>query len=217
MEYHKKYFRKPNHLKIIENCIEVSEELPARTEHHPLNILQVGRFIWKKDYETAIRCISYLYHQLGQTNICYHIAGYGSAETSIRQWLCDYQIEPVTQLHIKPDYLAELYRTADIYLSSSVEEGFPNTIMEAMSHGLPIVATIAGDTAQLVTPDNGFLSPRKDFGQLAAALHTLCNQYHLRIRMGNCSYEKIKKHYTMEAFRAKYEAFLQELLQSKTN
>ena len=46
---------------------------------------------------------------------------------------------------------------ADVFINMSSSEGLPVSIMEAMSYGIPVMATNVGGTAELVNADNGFL------------------------------------------------------------
>ena len=46
--------------------------------------------------------------------------------------------------------LKEYYSNSDIFLNTSVVEGMPNAVMEAMSFQLPVIATNAGDTKESV-------------------------------------------------------------------
>ena len=49
-----------------------------------------------------------------------------------------------------PAELADLYRAADVLLLTSRREGRPNVVLEALASGLPVVATAAGGTAELL-------------------------------------------------------------------
>jgi glycosyltransferase involved in cell wall biosynthesis len=68
--------------------------------------------------------------------------------------------------------LASLYRNAGVYVQPSMREGFPLTVLEAASHGLPLV--LSDIPAHLeVLPSNrpgGRLYPRGDSSELARAL-----------------------------------------------
>jgi glycosyltransferase involved in cell wall biosynthesis len=82
--------------------------------------------------------------------------------------------------------------TADIYVQSSHQEGLPNSVLEAMACGLPVVATRVGGTEELVVDgDNGLLVPPGDAGCLAAALSRLLQDGDARRRMGQRSRARI--------------------------
>jgi glycosyltransferase involved in cell wall biosynthesis len=66
----------------------------------------------------------------------------------------------------RPDMPA-VYNALDVACSSSVSEGFPNAIAEAMACGVPCVVTDAGDLRRLVG-DTGIVVPRRAPGRLAA-------------------------------------------------
>ena len=49
--------------------------------------------------------------------------------------------------------------TVDLFLNASSSEGLPVSIMEAMSHGIPVIATDSGGVKEIVVPGTGFLLP----------------------------------------------------------
>ena len=55
------------------------------------------------------------------------------------------------------DYLARV--PVDVFINVSKSEGIPVSIMEAMSFGIPCIATAVGGTPEIVNDDNGFLLP----------------------------------------------------------
>ena len=67
------------------------------------------------------------------------------------------------------DDMPEVYNALDIACSSSLSEGLPNTIAEAMACGVPCVVTDVGDSALLVG-DTGIVVPPNDPQALAQAL-----------------------------------------------
>ena len=77
------------------------------------------------------------------------------------------------------DEVRQAYRDADLFvLASRVtadgdRDGIPNVLVEAMSHGLPVVATWAGAIPELVTPTTGILVAPGDPGVLSTALAAL--------------------------------------------
>jgi glycosyltransferase involved in cell wall biosynthesis len=71
--------------------------------------------------------------------------------------------------------ISDLYPAMDILCSSSVSEGFPNVIAEAMASGVPCVATDTGNTAALLQ-GRGLVVPTRSGLKLAEALRNLCEE-----------------------------------------
>jgi glycosyltransferase involved in cell wall biosynthesis len=70
--------------------------------------------------------------------------------------------------------VVSLYGSADVFIMPSYREGFPRVILEAMAAGLPIVATDAGGTAELVGPkQRRFIVPRDFEEEFGKRLHSL--------------------------------------------
>ena len=64
-------------------------------------------------------------------------------------------------------------RPFDVFINTSKKEGVPVSIMEAMRHGIPVIAPRVGGIPELVTPDAGFLyaPERGEEGVLEALNH----------------------------------------------
>lgn len=194
---------------VIENAITERIDFPDRTNKMPVNILMVGRFVEQKDYLTGIKAISHLYYDLNFKSIRVTIAGFGELEDTIRVWIERFKLEEIADILIKPDNLTQLYTFSDIFFNSSIFEGLSNSIIEAMIHGLPIVATNTGDIEkQVVHGRNGFISDVGDYETLGKNLYTLCMDYSTRIEFGRISYHMANQIYGFEHFQKKYLNFI---------
>ncbi len=78
----------------------------------------------------------------------------------------------------------ELLAAADIYVSSSIWEGLPMSILEAMIAGLPVIATGVGDIPRVVTSDAGLIVPPAQPEALAEAMARLLDDPALCQSMG---------------------------------
>lgn len=72
----------------------------------------------------------------------------------------------------------------DLFALPSLTEGTPNSLVEAMSQGLPVVASAVGGVPDLITPEVGALVRPGDPASLAAELVALSTDAGLRARMG---------------------------------
>jgi len=207
----KKYSYNQNKSILIPNCFEVSNSLLIRNKKNVNFILSVGRFVDVKDYKTALKAIKFLV-SLKKYSIFYKIIGYGPLEPNIREWINELELNDFVQLLINPNDLDSHYKEADIYLSTSIFEGMSNTVMEAMSFSLPIVATNVGDNDILIENDvNGYLANVGDHLEIASKLELLIQSYKNRINMGMKSYQKLKQNFGMDKFRENYIKLIDEL------
>ncbi|MCF2658957.1 glycosyltransferase [Parabacteroides distasonis] len=186
---------------VIPNCFPNIAGSIRRADREVKTIITVGRFDEVKDYKTLIASVS----KIDRNDFRLCIVGYGVLEKQIREWIKQYGIEEKTDIHIKPNNVADLERNADIYISTSLFEGTSNSIMEAMNWSLPIVATKVGDNDHLVHEGvNGYLHPVGDVSGIAGSLHRLLSSVELRNRLGERSNQNLKDSYSIEVFKNRY-------------
>ena len=90
-----------------------------------------------------------------------------------------------------------VYRRADLFASPTYSEGFSNTILEAMSAGLPIASCHAvGVVDCLRDGENGLLVQPGDIHALADALGRLLDDAPLRRRLAECAFEEVHRLYS---------------------
>ncbi len=101
--------------------------------------------------------------------------GRGPLEAELRARVARAGLEARVQLlgEAPPERLALWYCAADALLLTSTREGRPNVVLEALSSGLPVLATDAGGTRELLESDPRLLATSRDAGALAAQLNAL--------------------------------------------
>jgi glycosyltransferase involved in cell wall biosynthesis len=90
-------------------------------------------------------------------------------------------------------------RSLDVFVLPSLAEGTPNSVIEAMAHGLPVIATEVGGIPDLLSPDTGILVPPGDAAALTEAMRRLALDPHLRAAMGRAARERYLKLSSPEA------------------
>ncbi len=91
-----------------------------------------------------------------------------------------------------------VYNALDCVVSTSISEGFSNSLGEAMACGVPCVATDVGD-ARALLGDTGSLVPAGDVTAIAAALHALLDLPPADLReLGASARERIVRNYSVD-------------------
>ena len=91
-----------------------------------------------------------------------------------------------------------ILKSTDIYVQTSLEEGFGRAISEAMSVNKPIVMTDAGGCTELIDKNSGIITPKKDSKAIAKAISKLVNNDSLRIQMGLNAKNRIESVYHID-------------------
>ncbi len=108
-----------------------------------------------------------------------------------------------------PDLLA----ATTVLVSTSIQETFGRTLIEAMALGKPVVATRCGGPEEVVVDgETGFVVPPKDPEATAAAVLKLLNDPALAARMGAAGRRRVERHFTADAFARGIEAVIEEAL-----
>ena len=114
------------------------------------------------------------------------------------------------------DDVLQLLPAFDIFIQPSHHEGLPNTVLEAMAAGLPVVATSVGGTPELVVNgETGLLVPSRDSDALAGAITELLEQPEVRDSLGQAGQERVKLHFSVDEMVRKIEQLYEQLLAEK--
>jgi glycosyltransferase involved in cell wall biosynthesis len=104
----------------------------------------------------------------------------------------------------------------DLFVQPSLHEGMPNTILEAMAAGLPVVATAVGGTPEVVVDGvTGLLVPPRDPSGLTEAIASLLRDPGLRRTMGRAGRGRVAERFTVERMIEQTEKVYEQLLTEK--
>lgn len=114
------------------------------------------------------------------------------------------------------EQMPELYRQADLLLLATVREGLPMAVLEAMSCGLPVVATRCSSLPELIDDDsNGYLCELGDVDDFAETINRLADSPAARKVAGQSNRARIEQDFTLDRMVTKYRTLFEQVLQGQ--
>lgn len=123
-------------------------------------------------------------------NIYLKIIGDGDERTRLEELIKKLNIEDKVEFlgQISHENIFSYYQEANVFVLPSLNEGMSNTMLEALSSGLPIIATDTGGSKELIEEgENGYIIKMKNSDDIAQKLERLISNPELRKRMGENS------------------------------
>ena len=173
--------------------------------------VQVARLHELKDHSTAIQAIDKARRTI--PNLRLLIVGEGEQRAAIEAEIEARHLEEHVVLAGTRTDIADLLAASDVFLMSSISEGIPLTIIEAMAAGLPVVATAVGGIPEMIRNEqSGFLVPAEDFAGLAKALVRLEQDPLLRQALADVGREAADAQFSLQRMLNGYSTMYQEML-----
>jgi glycosyltransferase involved in cell wall biosynthesis len=176
-------------------------------EQDDLILLSVGRLRYQKGHSVLLRAFPSVLSRFPHTKML--IAGDGILREELEAEAKALHIaDHVKFLGVRRD-VPLLMSLADVFIFPSHFEGMPNAVLEAMSHGLPVIATAVQGVDEVVRDgQNGLLVPPDDPAALSEAILRLLHDPAERRRLGSAARETIERNYTAERMCRQYEELL---------
>jgi glycosyltransferase involved in cell wall biosynthesis len=112
-----------------------------------------------------------------------------------------------------PQAVACYYQVADVYVHAARADTFPNTVLEALACGTPVVATaVGGISEQVEDARTGFLVPAGDAAALAVRLRHVLSEDALRRGMGIQAAAAARRRFDLHRQAAAYLEWYHELV-----
>jgi glycosyltransferase involved in cell wall biosynthesis len=181
-----------------------------------LNLLAVGSLTERKDFRTLLRAIRMLVDRYGEKKFFVNVIGDLEKDKCYSTEILESAKVLSLSNHVAfrgrmdANRLFDFYTRSDIFVSTSLHEGFGMAVAEAMYHHLPVVATNCGAIPYLVQDGvNGFLVPPGDYGKLAERIVRLLESGELRKNMGDKGFHKAKEFNWNRTFNKIYRKLLE--------
>ena len=171
----------------------------------------VGRLRPQKGYHLWLAAAAQVRAMLPQAHFL--LIGDGELRTSLEAQAHELGIsDAVTFLGPRHDVEA-LYPLMDLFVSSSLWEGLPTVILEAMAAKRPVVATAVAGTRELVVDgQTGRLVPPDNPAALAAAIVQSARDPQRALQMAAAAQQFVTERFSIAAVARQYEAIYQELV-----
>jgi L-malate glycosyltransferase len=157
-------------------------------------LMQVARLDYLKDHATALRTLARVSERAPNARLV--LVGDGPERSGIEAQVQNLNLgDKVRFLGTRQD-VDRLLHGADVFLLTSVSEGIPLTVIEAMAAELAVVATEVGGMSEVVADGaTGYLAPAKDDATLAERVLRLAVDPELRRQMGVAGRARAKQHF----------------------
>jgi sugar transferase (PEP-CTERM/EpsH1 system associated) len=162
----------------------------------------VGRMEAVKDHPNLVRAFLGLVatSQEARARLRLVIAGDGSMRAECMEIARQAGAEGLIWMPGERTDIAEIMRAIDLFALSSIGEGIPITILEAMATGLPVVSTRVGGTCELVDEgETGALVPASDAAALGAAVAAYFRDPEMAARHGKNGRVKAEARYSVNS------------------
>ncbi len=161
-------------------------------ETTPYDLIFVGRFVSKKDPRILIYALKEVVKVFADVKLC--MVGDGYLMTEVIELIEKFELRNnvILKGSILQSEVYELLYNSKVCVQHSItaidgdQEGFPNSILEASSFGLPVVSTIhAGIPEIVIDGQSGFLVQEYDYKAMSIKIVQLLSDESLRIKMGS--------------------------------
>jgi sugar transferase (PEP-CTERM/EpsH1 system associated) len=211
---------------LIDNGVDTRSYVPATEARRPEGwpdftgcfvIGTVGRVQDVKDHAGLVDAFALLCERMPAKHLRLVIVGDGPLRPALAARVKAAGLEGSVFLPGARNDIAAVMRSFDVFVLSSIAEGTPVTLLEAMACGLPAVCTRVGGIPDLVAEHHtGLLVPARDPQAMAQALANYVEQPQLASEHGMAGRRRVEARYSIDAMLASYMALYDRLLASKT-
>lgn len=172
----------------------------------------VARIDYDKDLPTFYRIVRRVAQTSPEVKFVIVGDGYGNELERARARACEMGLNGHLFFTGHRTDMLDVYTSLDIFLMTSLSEGMPNTVLEAMSMGVPVVSTAVGGVPELVRHrETGYLANIGDDRNLSSFVLELTGNSELRGRLAHASRRRIEEYFSFAERVRKLERYYEHL------
>ena len=174
-------------------------------------IVTMGRLSQEKNQKLLIESFASIAQKYPEYTV--EIYGDGPMKQELQDCINNLKLENQVLLMGRKSNVLDYIQDASIFVLPSNSEGMPNALLEAMSLGLPCIATdcpIGGPAAIIKNMENGILIPMNDLEMLADSISILIDDGILAKKIGYKA-QSVTEDYSAEKVCAEWEAYLKKI------
>lgn len=195
----------------IYNPVDVKKfASPAKKEHSTFTFITVGRMSEQKNQKLLLETFASVRKERPNTKLIF--AGDGVLKDDLLVLANKLELDNVEFLGNVTN-IENYYAESDVFVLSSIYEGLPMTILEAMAAGLAIVSTDVGGVKDIVT-NNGLLVPSQNLEALKEAMISLIDNRQQLLELSKNSYNNAQK-FDIKEIAEQYEDLYRQYAKKK--
>jgi glycosyltransferase involved in cell wall biosynthesis len=199
--------------KLIPNGVD-EKQFPRKTawKNEPkVRLITVCRMVGRKGLQHLIEAMRELQH----SGVELWLVGSGQEQANIVRLVQRHELENCIWMpgYVRRERLYNFYQQADIFVLPSLSESFGQVLLEAMSTGLPVVATTVGGIPEIIHHKRGgLLIPRADPGAIVEAVRSLIAFPERLGKMGRYNATYARERYNWTSVATEYETLYRRVL-----
>lgn len=174
-------------------------------QHQTMQLLNVGSLQAVKGQADLLRAFRRVVDRMPEARLS--IAGSGELEAELKSLAAELRLSDRVAFggDVRHERLADLFRSATLFVQSSLHEAQGMAMLEAAACGLPIVGTTVGALADLA-PDAALASPPGDPARLAEAILALLSDPDRRRVLSQAACARVEAVYALDVVMNRFEA-----------
>ncbi len=186
----KEYKLKKEKIPVIYNGIDLSKCVPKidYSADGNIKIIHVGRFVEVKNHKGLVDAFEIFHAENPKSELW--LIGDGEKRVEIQTYIKGKSIEGDVKFFGVQNNVYGILHDADIFTLTSIYEGIPMTLIEAMGTGLPIVATSVGGIPNMLTNNESAILTAVESQEIADAFLKLAKDEGMRKKLGQNAFSR---------------------------